>query len=119
MNNLLKYLLVLVLIISASISLADNNDVNSKEEPIRKSSVIRGKVIDKLTQEELVCAKVILNNNEQEVCTDINGNFEFTDLQPGKYEITVKYISYQDKKLKELKIKANKVEELTIDLETL
>lgn len=115
-----KYLLIIIfaLFVFQTVN-ADNDLFVSKKSSKLKTAVIEGKVVDLSTREELVCASVKLNNKEKEICTDINGTFRFEDLEPGKYEITVNYISYEEKKILNIKARSEKTENLTIELKSL
>jgi hypothetical protein len=58
-------------------------------------SVVSGKVIDKNTGESLAGATVIIDNGAIKTYTDLEGNFNISNLSPGKHNIKVVYISYQ------------------------
>ena len=116
---MVKRVISLIFIVFLSANLFADEIKTKSEPPAKSNGIIEGKVIDKGTREELVCAKVILNESQQELCTDIHGNFKFDNLAPGHYEITVKYISYKDKSIQKLKIKANNKKEIVVDLEPL
>ncbi|MFM7089776.1 MAG: carboxypeptidase-like regulatory domain-containing protein, partial [Bacteroidota bacterium] len=66
-----------------------------------------GKIIDKETGEELIGAYVVLNVVEEQkggTSTDIDGTYAL-EIEPGLYEITVSYVSYNDLKIKDVLIK--------------
>jgi hypothetical protein len=66
-----------------------------------------GKIIDKETGEELIGAYVVLNVGEEQkggTSTDIDGTYAL-EIEPGLYEITVSYVSYNDLKIKDVLIK--------------
>ena len=115
-----KHILISVLAIFIFSTVSADNDLSGTKKNTRlNTAAIEGKVIDQATNEELVCASVALNNKEKNICTDINGSFRFEDLEPGRYEITVNYISYEEKKILNIKAKAKKTENITIELKSL
>lgn len=65
---------------------------------------IRGKVIDEATREALIGATVAVQGTDLVAATDIDGRFSFTGLDAGKtYTLIVKYLSYKDKTLKDVR----------------
>ena len=62
-------------------------------------NVIRGIISDSLTNESLIGATAFIKETKIGTSTDINGQFEFRNLNPGNYEIEFRYISYHTKKL--------------------
>ncbi len=64
-----------------------------------QNSIIKGKVADAVSSELLVGASVILNDNQQIISTDALGNFQFSNLAAGTYQIKVSYIAYDSQTL--------------------
>ncbi len=56
---------------------------------------IKGQVVDKVTHEPLVGAKVKLVNCNLEVYTDFDGNFSFEQIGAGVHILQVEYVSYE------------------------
>ncbi len=62
----------------------------------QQSGSIKGTVIDKeLNGEPILFANVSLKGLKQTVETNFHGNFEFSDLEPGKYTLVIRYLGYQ------------------------
>jgi len=89
MKKLVAIITVFVILISVSITLAE-------ETPLVKTN-ISGSVIDKITGESLAGVKVVLQENNEIVYTDFDGNFEFKEILKGKYTIKTDLISYKGK----------------------
>lgn len=69
---------------------------------------IRGKVIDESTREALIGATVAVQGTGFVAATDIDGRFVFVGLDEQKsYTLTVKYLSYKDKTVKNVRPDAN------------
>jgi len=100
----LTTLVLSLLFVVAAFATETENEKNSPESTMI-STKIYGKVLDKLTGETLAGVKISLNDSESYVYTDFDGNFELTNVKPGKIEISASYISYKEK-----------VEALNIDL---
>lgn len=63
-----------------------------------KKTFIKGKVLDKLSNEPLIGATVKLFPKGWITYTDLNGYFEFLNLLPDTFEIEVNYIGYKKTK---------------------
>ena len=57
---------------------------------------IAGKIIDAETEEPLIGANVILRENSRGVSSGPDGRFEITNLDPGKYLLSVSFIGYRN-----------------------
>lgn len=79
-------------------------------------NVLSGKVIDQLSGEELAGVAVKLQGSETVCYTDFEGNFKFSNLQPGKYKLNVEMISYKEVVTQNIDIKNNELHELKINL---
>ena len=82
--------IIAAILISANIIVASNEGV----PPVPKTS-ISGQVIDKLTGEALAGVKIQLENSTEVVYSDLDGNFELTNITPGSYKINSTLISYE------------------------
>jgi len=91
--------------------------IESMENASETKSAITGKVIDKLSGEELVCAKILIDGLDMKACTDIEGKFSISNLEPGIYTLKVSYISYKEAVVENVRIKKNRSNELEILLE--
>jgi len=95
-------LLVFTLLLALSYSLAEG--------------ILKGKVFDSDSGEELIGGTVQVNEDKSKGSrTDIYGQYQIS-LKPGKYSITVKYISYADKVIKDIEIKEGKVTTINVGM---
>ncbi len=62
---------------------------------VSQSGVIKGRITDKLSNESIIGANVIITDTELGTVTDLDGNYIIDDLKPGLYSIQVSYIGYQ------------------------
>ena len=88
-----KYILTLFTLIIGITAIAGNINKNKEKN---NTQFISGKVIDKITGEEIVGAEIKLN--DKIIYTDLNGNFS-TNINLNKPELIVKYVSYNDTKI--------------------
>lgn len=63
----------------------------------KEAGTLKGKVIDKKTQEALIGATIFVHELKTGAVTDINGNYSISRLPVGKFLIEVKYTSYAAK----------------------
>ncbi len=61
--------------------------------------VVKGQVIDKVSNEPLFAANVVVANTTQGVTTDFDGNFELK-IKKGEHTIVVSYITYKTQEIK-------------------
>ncbi|MFO7880627.1 MAG: carboxypeptidase-like regulatory domain-containing protein [Bacteroidota bacterium] len=91
----------------------DANDAGAAE-----TCIVKGKIVDKSTGDALAGVTVCLENGD-EVYTDFDGNFAFTGLQPGAYEIQTSLISYEKVTFTNVVIKPDAEKRLNIALRNL
>ncbi len=60
----------------------------------QSTGIIEGKVIDKITKEELPGVNVLIPGTLKGTATDINGNFRITGLEVGVYRLSASYVGY-------------------------
>jgi len=110
-----KHLFTLFLIIIFSpLVFAGNN--NKRHHEITNSAVITGCITDKNTSEKLAGVTIRIEDNDEKVYSDPEGNFSFEGLQEGPCILLLSCISYQDKKVS-ISIKNKKNQVLEIDLD--
>jgi hypothetical protein len=99
MKRLFSTLTVLIVLLSLNtIVLANNeNDKNSTNSAEVATTSVTGSVVDQNTGEELTGVKVQIEDIDVDTYTDFMGNFTLNNLKPGKYEVTVSYVSYEKK----------------------
>ena len=83
------------------------------------SQTIRGTVVDKITQVPITDAviKLLENNANTAVSTDINGTFNLGKINIGKVSLSVSYIGYNTVLLNNLTLNAGKELVLKIEME--
>lgn len=81
------------------------------------SSVIKGKVLDMSTSEELAGVTIQVEETGLKAYTDIDGNFRIEGIAPGSYALTISYISYKETVVKNVQADVTCAKELEIKLE--
>ncbi len=83
---------------------------------IAQNSSIKGTVIDGSNGETLPGATVSINGSTQGGVTDINGKFTISNVAPGKYSLTFRFISFETKIVNDVQVESNKptIMEVTI-----
>jgi hypothetical protein len=61
-------------------------------------------------------AQVKISGLDQTVYTDLDGNFEVQGISPGNYNLQVSLVSYEENKIKNLVVSANKKSALKVEL---
>jgi hypothetical protein len=62
------------------------------------AGTISGRICDMRSGEALVGACVSIEGTDLGAATDMNGNYTFANLQPGKYDLVTAYTGYNDMK---------------------
>lgn len=60
-----------------------------------QSGILKGTVTDKLTNEPIIGANIVLVGKDLGTASDIDGTYIFEGLVPGIYDIQVSYLGYQ------------------------
>jgi len=100
---------ILAIVLTASTGLFANNEKGNdkkteQSETTPSTTILTGTVVDQITGESLTGVKVIIEETNQIVYTDFDGNFSFQSVKPGQYNLKVDYISYKANILQEVKI---------------
>jgi hypothetical protein len=82
-----------------------------------QTSGIKGAVIDDKTGQPVPGATVVLNGQNKSTVTNPDGNFIFSKLNEGTYDITVSGFTYQSKEVTEIIVKKDELFYITISLE--
>ena len=69
-----------------------------------QKTILRGKVTDKNTGEELIGATIFLKGTQTGTITDFDGNYSL-ETMPGKFELQCSFISYQTVNVPDFEIK--------------
>ena len=110
---------ILLVFLFSAVSVAGNEKGNNKETDESAATVsISGTILDQQTSEELPGATVSVEGTDISVTTDLNGNFEINDLKPGRYNLKVSYIAYQEKSIEKIDARSPN-EKLEIEIESL
>lgn len=99
-----KCILIIVVLFAASSLFAGNINKDKKKS---STALVLGKVIDKVTGEEIAGAEIKIDNKI--IYTDLNGNFTVS-IPVDKTDAVVKFISYNDAKVKINPFAYNKIE---------
>lgn len=86
---------------------------------IYAQTTLEGTVTDADTGEGIIIGTVALYKNDVLVTgteTDFDGNFFFSDMDPGTYDIEVSYVGYQTQKLQGIIVNAGKVNRVDVKL---
>ena len=98
MKKLLSLLAIATLLIGTAF--ADNKIENENNKKTTTTTSIKGIVLDMNSGEALAGVKVVIAELNQEVYTDLDGNFEFENVIKDTYHIESEMISYEKKNLK-------------------
>ena len=84
-----------------------------------QASVIKGVVMDKITETPLIGANIIIKQTEVEkgTITDELGNFFMDAIEPGRYTIEISYLGYVTSTIPNILVNSGKETELEILLE--
>ncbi|MEO8209900.1 MAG: TonB-dependent receptor [bacterium] len=77
---------------------------------------IKGKIIDASNSDPLIGAVIKIQGTTLGTLSDLDGNYEVTDMAPGKYNLEFSYIGYNPKTLKDVLVSANKITNLDVSL---
>lgn len=117
MKTLKKLFIGALVTVLFSLNVNAGNDGDEQME-IVTATIITGKVIDITTGEVIIGAKIKLQETNAIVYTDFEGNFEFSGIIPGDYNISTTMISYEEKE-KNVEITLLEKNKIEIKLETL
>lgn len=82
-----------------------------------QKGTIRGTILDKLTKETIIGANIMIDGSDLGAVTDINGQFEIKEINPGFYALTISYVSYKTIKITDLEVISDKTTLINLDLE--
>ena len=78
---------------------------------------ITGQVNDNATGESLAGVIVAIEGTDQTTYTDLDGNFKFKGMLPGKYNLVFSYISYNKSLVENLDITESEKEIIEVKLQ--
>ncbi len=75
---------------------------------LAQNGILRGRVKDAINNEGIPLATIGLQNTGKGLKSDLEGNFEFTKLTPGLYNVEVSYVGYKKKVVYEIAVDNSK-----------
>jgi len=98
------FLIVSILLIGITTKASKVLENEKKTAKIGLSTNISGSVVDSTTGESLVGVALYFEELNKTIYTDLEGNFEISNINVGEYNIKSNYISYQNNTLKNVNI---------------
>jgi len=89
--------------------------VNDPSDFSKKAS-ISGKVTDKKTGEILAGALISIKGTDIKIYSDLEGNFNINNIEPGNYELEINYISYSPTEIKNISLNAGEFTKIEIEI---
>jgi len=108
MNNLFKKAVGSLIVISFLFLVYTSN----------AQGILRGKIIDGETGEELIGATMMLKGTSQGAVSDLDGNYSVIKIEPGVYTVACSYISYEPQEFDNVEIKDGEVTIINVKLLT-
>lgn len=93
------------------------NAAVSLNNPPVANAVITGQVNDFVTGESLAGVVVTVDGTDQTTYTDLDGNFKFNGMLPGKYNLVFSYISYNKNLIENLDVTESETETVEVKLQ--
>ncbi len=109
----IKLTIVLFASIISLNTLASNKGLKGNGE--METLSVSGTVVDEETGELLVGVAVVIEETNQKVYTDFEGNFTFNNVKKGTYNVKAELISYEQLEVKNIKV-SKENEDLTFKL---
>lgn len=73
---------------------------------------ITGLVLDKETGEPIIGANVLIENTSIGAATDLEGKFRIENVNPGKYNLVISYISYSKLLIKDVEVQSGQTQNI-------
>ena len=81
-----------------------------------QSGVIKGTITDATNNETIPFANVYIEQTQNGVASDLDGNYIILNLKPGIYNISFSFVGYQSKSIAEVIVNPNKPTVLDVQL---
>jgi len=91
--------------------------VNAKDDPDDQNGRITGKIVDEATGEPLIGATILVVETGQGDATDLDGQYEIREVEPGTYTLRVSFISYATKLIEDVEVKTGQIVRMDISLQ--
>lgn len=82
-----------------------------------QTGIIRGKILDKKTGEALIGVNVLIKGTYNGTITDFEGNFSLPDIEAGKIDLQISYVSYATKIIEDVLVDEDDVTVINIFME--
>lgn len=82
-----------------------------------QSGTIKGRITNKINNEAISFANVLVEGTDKGTTTDENGIYEIIGLQPGLYNVKATYIGFNDVTIYEIQVINNRPAEVNIEME--
>ncbi|MFO8087191.1 MAG: carboxypeptidase-like regulatory domain-containing protein [Bacteroidales bacterium] len=112
MKNIFLATLIFSLIASSSAIAGEEKD----KKEAKQSSQLYGLVMDQANGENLAGVEIRVENTNIVCYSDLEGKFSINDLEPGKYNLILSYISYNESFVENVDIEVGEQKELTVHL---
>jgi hypothetical protein len=114
MKNLMLLLSISIGLLSGFTSAYASDGPNN---PPVANAEIKGQVNDLTTGETLAGVVVTLEGTDQTTYTDLDGNFKFNGMLPGKYNLVFSYISYDKSLVENVSLTESEIESIEVNLQ--
>lgn len=74
------------------------------QQVMAQTGIIRGAINNKLNNEPVMFANILVLGTDLGTTTDLDGNYEITGLEPGLYDIRASYIGYNENTQYEIQV---------------
>jgi hypothetical protein len=81
-----------------------------------QKGTLQGTILDSKTSDPLIGATVKIVNSDKGTATDLDGFFSIPNIEVGSYSVEISYVSFKTEILNDIKIEADKITELKINL---
>ena len=108
--------IILVMIMTLSLAAISNSVKAEKNE----YGSLKGTITDAYSNEPIPFAAVVLKQNSKQItgtASDFEGKYSFENLQPGKYDVFVTVVGYNEKAITDVVINAQKITFQDVSLE--
>ena len=82
-----------------------------------QNGVIRGTVADAVNNDPIPLANILVLGTDFGTTSDLDGNYEITDLPPGLYDIRASYVGYKDETIYEIQVSNARPAEVNFRME--
>lgn len=82
-----------------------------------QTGIIKGRVTNKINNEAILFANILVENTDKGTTTDENGYYEITGLTPGLYNVKATYVGFNDVIVYEIQVINNRPTEINIEME--